>query len=64
MKKQEMHLGQEVTNLGQHAIVWGFHEITGDPILRDADGNKWLADAAKCKPCSGWRHKDGLVELG
>ncbi len=65
-----LHLGQTVRNLGILAKVTGFHEITGDPILRALynDGTTWLADAAKCEPvggdCEALRHKDGLVCFG
>lgn len=58
-----LSIGQTVTNFGQKATVIGFHPITGDPILRDAAGVKWLADATKCTPVetTAVRHKDGLV---
>ncbi len=48
----QLHLGQIVRNLGIIAKVIGFHEITGDPILRPLwnDGTRWLADAARCEP--------------
>jgi len=47
-----LHIGQTVRNLGVLARVAGFHETTGDPILRPLwnDGASWLADAAKCEP--------------
>ena len=61
----ELRIGQRVRNFGQEATVVGFHEVTGDPILQDADGLKWLADAGKCEPVAeGWIHKDGLVVIG
>jgi len=67
----QLHLNQTVRNLGILAKVVGFHETTGDPILRPLwnDGSRWLADAAKCEPVGEtpaevWRHKDGLVSLG
>jgi hypothetical protein len=67
----QLHLNQTVRNLGILAKVVGFHEITGDPILRPLwnDGGRWLADAAKCEPVGDdpaetLRHKDGLVNLG
>ncbi len=48
----QLHLGQLVRNFGIIAKVVGFHEITGDPILRSRynDGTKWLASAANCEP--------------
>ena len=54
----QLHLNQTVRNLGTLAKVVGFHETTGDPILRPLwnDGSRWLAEV--------WRHKDGLVSLG
>jgi hypothetical protein len=62
----QLHLNQTVRNLGILAKVVGFHETTGDPILRQLwnDGSRWLADAAKCEPVDEtpaevWRHKDG-----
>jgi hypothetical protein len=65
-----LRIDQTVRNLGVIAKVVGFHETTGDPILRTLwnDGTRWLADAAKCEPldepAEGLRHKDGLVRLG
>jgi hypothetical protein len=65
-----LSINQTVRNLGILAKVIGFHEITGDPILRPLwnDGTKWLADAAKCEavdetPNEIFRHKDGLVYI-
>lgn len=46
----KFYIGQTVLNLGQKATIIAFHEITGDPILEDQTGMRWLADAAKCKP--------------
>jgi hypothetical protein len=67
----QLHLNQTVRNFGTLAKVAGFHEITGDPILRPLwnDGTKWLASADKCEPVDEtpaevWRHKDALVSLG
>ncbi len=64
----KLYIGQTVLNFGMTAQVDGFHEITGDPILRHKDGTKWLADAAKCEPVDETnqilQHKDGLVSLG
>ena len=67
----QLKLNQTVRNLGILAKVDGFHETTGDPILRPFynDGSRWLADAAKCEPVDGneagtLRHKAGLVSLG
>lgn len=66
-----LHIGQTVRNLGILAKVAGFHDITGDPILRPLwnDGAAWLADAAKCEPLDSeevgaLRHKDGLASIG
>lgn len=65
----KLHTGQTVLNFGVIAKVEGFHEITGDPILRPlwADGTRWIADAAKCQPLEetsqDWRHKDGLLSF-
>ncbi len=66
----KLHLGQTVSNFGVLAKVEGFHQTTGDPILRHFynDGTRWIADAAKCQPVKEtaelWRHQDGLVNLG
>ena len=49
------------------ATVIGFHEITGDPILQDADGMKWIADPNRCRPDTSdapLMHRDGLVAIG
>lgn len=69
--KNQLHLNQTVRNLGILAKIVGFHEMTGDPILRPLwnDGTKWLANAAMCEPADEnpaevWQHKDGLVNLG
>ena len=66
-----LHVNQTVRNLGILAKVTGFHEITGDPILRPLwnDGKRWLADADKCEPVEDkttemFCHKDGLVYMG
>lgn len=66
----QLHLNQTVRNLGILAKVVGFHQITGDPLLRPLwnDGTTWLADAAKCEavdatPSTAYRHKDGLIAL-
>jgi len=67
----QLRLNQTVRNLGILAKVAGFHETTGDPILRPLwnDGTRWLADATKCEPVDSepveaLRHKEGLVSLG
>lgn len=60
----DLHIGDEVINFGQHAIVIGFHSIMKDPILQDADGLKWIANPALCTPAqAAWQHKDGLVVI-
>ena len=63
--KHTFYIGQPVKNLGIiEAIVDGFHPVTGDLILKGADGTKWIADPAKCEPAAvGWMHKDGLIAL-
>jgi hypothetical protein len=66
----QLYIGQTVRNLGALAKIAGFHETTGDPILRPLwnDGSRWLADAAECEPVGAGtetlRHKDGLVCFG
>lgn len=51
MTRDEMYIGQPVENLGETAVVVGFHHVTGDPILRDLDNRyRWVADAANCTP--------------
>ena len=66
----KLQLNQTVRNLGILAKVVGFHETTGDPILRPLwnDGTRWLADASKCEPLDELtetlQHKDGLVSFG
>ena len=67
----QLKLNQTVRNFGVLAKVAGFHEITGNPILRPIynDGTSWLADANMCEPVTGaadttLRHKAGLVCLG
>ena len=66
----KLHTGQTVLNFGVFAKVDGFHEVTGDPILRPLynDGSRWIADAAKCQPVGEttklWRHQDGLIRFG
>ncbi|MDR3349314.1 MAG: hypothetical protein LBO03_06890 [Acidaminococcales bacterium] len=66
----QLHLNQTVRNLGVLAKVVGFHQITGDPVLRPLwnDGTRWLADAAKCEAvdeasAEAYRHKNGLIAL-
>ena len=60
-----LHIGDEVINLGQRATIIGFHPITRDLILQDADGLKWVAIPSLCKPVvKPCRHKEGLVILG
>ena len=65
----KFHIGQTVLKFGYLAKVDGFHEGTGDPILRHFynDGSRWIADVAKCQPVKEtaelWRHQDGLVNL-
>ena len=46
----KLYIGQTVLNLGQKATIIAFHGITGDLILEDETGIRWLADAAKCIP--------------
>ena len=57
-----LHIGDEVINLGQRATIIGFHPITWDIILQNAEGLKWIAIPSLIepvvKPC---RHKEGLV---
>ena len=66
----KLHIGQTVLNFGVIAKVAGFHEVTGDPILRPLwnDGTTWIADAAKCERLDETgetlRHKNGLVCFG
>jgi len=61
--------GQTVRNFGVLAKVDGFHEVTGDPILRPLWGNGewWLATAAECEVVSDTteilRYKDGLLGM-
>ncbi len=65
-----LHVGQTVRNLGILAKVAGFHETTGDPILRPFynDGSRWLASADKCEPVADApapvKHREGLVVFG
>lgn len=65
-----LRLGQTVRNFGILAKVAGFHEVTGDPILRPFynDGTRWIASAANCEPVDGesetLTHKDGAVCFG
>jgi hypothetical protein len=64
-----LKLSQIVRNFGVLAKVVGFHEITGDPILRGLynKGERWLAAAEKCEPveeAASYRHVDGLITLG
>jgi hypothetical protein len=66
-----LRLNQIVRNMGILARVIGFHEVTGDPILRPLwnDGACWLAAAAQCEPLERagsacLRHKDGLAIFG
>lgn len=55
-------IGQRVTNFGQEATIVSFHAETGDLILQDAEGLRWIADAAKCEPLKETlRHRDGLI---
>ena len=65
-----LQLNQTVRNHGILAKIVGFHEVTGDPILRSFwnDDTKWLASAAMCEPvdinpAEVSRHKNGLVNL-
>ena len=46
----KLQIGQTVINLGQKATIIAFHEITGNPILEDETGMRWLASAEKCTP--------------
>ena len=59
------YIGQQVRNLGcVYATVDSFHPVTGDPILRDCEGNRWLANSAACEPVTeGWMHRDGLIAI-
>jgi hypothetical protein len=64
-----LHLNQIVRNFGVITKVVGFHETTGDPILRNLynKGERWLAAADKCELVEdtvSYRHKDGLITLG
>ena len=67
MKNNEMTLGAQVTNFGVTATVAGFHPVTGDPILQDEGGHRWVADAGKCEPAepptapTAWKHESGFV---
>jgi len=64
-KPHNFCIGQTVRNFGQLATIVKIHPITGDPILQDDTGCKWLADAAKCERVeTACRHKDGLVVFG
>jgi len=64
-KTHNFTLGQTVRNFGLLATIVKFHPITGDPILQDAQGRRWLADAAKCEVVNdACRYKDGLVVIG
>jgi len=55
-------IGQTVRNFGQTATVTASHPVTGDLILQDADGCRWIADPAKCEvENTAWQHKDGLA---
>ena len=66
----QLYLGQTVRNFGEIAKIIGFHELTGDPILRPLwnDGTKWIAGPEFCEPLDGPRHdlqhKDGLIRFG
>jgi hypothetical protein len=67
----QLHLNQTVRNFGVLAKVAGFHDITGDPILRPLwnDGTTWLGNAKFCEPvgdepATTVQHKDGLVCFG
>lgn len=62
MTTTQFFIGQTVTNFGQEAVIVSFHSETGDPILQDKDGLRWVADATKCEPQKGaLRHRDGLI---
>ncbi len=54
----QLYLGQTVRNFGEIAKIIGFHELTGDPILRPLwnDGTKWIASPEFCEPLDGPRH--------
>jgi hypothetical protein len=67
----QFNLGQVVRNFGILAKVVGFHEITGEPELRElwnTGGGTWHANPELCEPVGEQRevlrHKDGLVALG
>ena len=67
MKREDMYIGQPVENLGETAVVTGFHPVSGDPILRSLDNRyRWIADPGKCSPYESPRvcHRDGLVSIG
>jgi hypothetical protein len=52
MKNTTLKINQTVRNFGILAKVDGFHETTGDPILRDFynNGERWVADHRFCEP--------------
>lgn len=59
-------LGQMVINYGCRGVVWGYHQIagveTGDLILEDDMGLRWIADPGKCTVVpDAVSHKDGLA---
>lgn len=62
----KFQLGQEVTNFGMRAIVWMYHTVggieTGDLILQDNMGLRWVADPNKCQPVlDAAAHCEGVV---
>jgi hypothetical protein len=69
--KHQLKKGQIVRCLDLLTKVVDFHEITGDPILRElwGDGSRWISNAEFCepvdeRPAEVWCHKDGLVFFG
>ena len=57
----EFKIGQKVVNFKAVGTVIGFHEITGDLILEDVDGLRWLADKKHCKPAQKTEEKSGYI---
>lgn len=63
----KFQLGQAVTNYGMVGVVWAYYTTvggaeTGDLILIDDMGFKWIADPNKCELVfDGIRHKSGFV---
>lgn len=63
----KFQLGQTVTNYGMRATVWAYHTTaggieTGDLILVDDMGFRWVADPNKCEPAfDEVKHSTGFV---